>query len=263
MLLRAGGLARPSGAAGRRCGFTLIELLVVIAIIAVLAALLLPALAKAKEKANRIKCLSNIRQVGQASMLYLTDYNDRFPPKVCRNGSTPTQSSWVGQAGAYSTYIQIDASWRWLTPYLVKDDRRSVLEVARCPGDKISNLNTGRPTWEDTGTSYHANLFYPVAAPGVNPVDICSINIDNNRSIKASDIRSPSRMVLFTSLAAYRVGWYSEDIRVNPDISKYFNWHNKLYSWNTLFGDGHAAFQKYDPAAGPTNSPSYTFDYRF
>jgi prepilin-type N-terminal cleavage/methylation domain-containing protein len=69
--------------------FTLIELLVVIAIIAILAALLLPALASAKQRGQRAVCLSNLRQAGLAVQIYLTDHDDRFPDQRGLKSSLP------------------------------------------------------------------------------------------------------------------------------------------------------------------------------
>ncbi|HBC87978.1 MAG TPA: hypothetical protein DCZ94_13590, partial [Lentisphaeria bacterium] len=77
-LLAVPAVARQAKASSR--AFTLIELLVVIAIIAILAALLLPALQNAKDMAKKAICLSNEKQIGLAILLYATDNNEQFPP---------------------------------------------------------------------------------------------------------------------------------------------------------------------------------------
>jgi prepilin-type N-terminal cleavage/methylation domain-containing protein/prepilin-type processing-associated H-X9-DG protein len=66
----------------RRAGFTLIELLVVIAIIAILAAILFPVFARAREKARQTSCLSNLKQIGLGTMMYASDYDEKFFPPV-------------------------------------------------------------------------------------------------------------------------------------------------------------------------------------
>jgi len=87
--------------------FTLIELLVVIAVIAILAALLMPALANAKEQTRRIKCLSNLKQWGQASTMYVDDNNQVYPETKIPEG-TP---------GAASGYNEDNPTWTDLADF--------------------------------------------------------------------------------------------------------------------------------------------------
>jgi len=85
----------------RRGGFTLIELLVVIAIIAILAAMLLPALAKAKQKAHRISCINNLKQMGSSLFMYAGDNKDNIPVTGFSGGANPHRAYDLFEPGTF------------------------------------------------------------------------------------------------------------------------------------------------------------------
>ena len=125
----------------RRHGFTLIELLVVIAIIAILAAILFPVFAKAREKARQASCLSNQRQLATGILSYTQDYDETLPPSGRWN--VPPSGTW-GQAGQPKIWYDV------IMPY-VKNG-----QIFFCPSTKWATNYSGCPlnyamnqTWWD------------------------------------------------------------------------------------------------------------------
>lgn len=95
----------------RKTGFTLIELLVVIAIIAILAAILFPVFAQAREKARGVSCLSNIKQIGTSTSLYVQDYDETYPMNLYmgNNGPAPCVFTAWGSLVPYIKNTQVYA----------------------------------------------------------------------------------------------------------------------------------------------------------
>jgi prepilin-type N-terminal cleavage/methylation domain-containing protein len=116
-----------------RSAFTLIELLVVIAIIAILAAMLLPALTAAKAKAQRIQCLSQMKQLGLGLSLWSTDHNDMVPP-ACLTGATAFQVFDISWDSYINRYIGGNASDKELSANFIDLERGC--KVLVCPADR-------------------------------------------------------------------------------------------------------------------------------
>ena len=152
-------------------GFTLIELLVVIAIIAILAALLLPALSRARESAQRAACMSNLRQSGIALSLYADQYN-RYPHQrdyATGNPCSDNQTVWapLGNyvAHEWEEVVRLGIMPNYKTNVLETPDMR--LRVLSCPdtGDPIPNLNRGFGPDGGDGYVFQINYFYVGGAP--------------------------------------------------------------------------------------------------
>ena len=95
----------------RKSGFTLIELLVVIAIIAILAAILFPVFAKAREKARQNACLSNVKQIGLGLMQYTADYDGTYPLAYYYPNGTGGSTGYCHVSAMIKPYVKSDQIW--------------------------------------------------------------------------------------------------------------------------------------------------------
>jgi len=143
----------------KRKAFTLIELLVVIAIISILASILFPVFARARENARRASCMSNLKQFGLAMMQYTQDYDETYPPANSTVGPNPPGESW-----SLGTNV-----WSWaqiLYPY------HKSLQIFVCPSG-VGGAYTSQPIRGEYGANYL--LIRRPANPAQDPLKIAAV----------------------------------------------------------------------------------------
>lgn len=219
--------------------FTLIELLVVIAIIAILAAILFPVFAQAKEAAKNTACLSNARQIALSSKLYVGDYDDTMPIFMAYQSSPAPFTT--GHEG-----VEV-----WLYPYAKsKEIFKSPLDL----GGPATSSDTGKSTyWEAYGSSYRFTKCLHTLVAGYSKSYQGDPGATQNWTVTETAMADPasSRIMRAEMMAFFdrKKGYERPDCsRYGYDCDAPYNYYKQWSSrgGSLIFADGHAKF-----ASGP------------
>lgn len=232
--------------------FTLIELLVVMAIIAILAAMLLPALAKAKMQARRIQCIGNQKQLAATWMLYVADNNDW----VAANGqsSTPNTTTRYWIQGCFYDPIQTTNKTYLLDPrYALFANYLKTAQVYVCPGD--------RPNVKVAGVEYPRLRSYALNAY-VGWIGAWDPRLEANYRVFSKHSQIPSRMpagtFLFCDVNPNSICWPYFGVQMAAD--RFFNFPGASHNRAAVisFSDSHVETHRWTDARTVTAaSPDY------